>query len=245
MCGLTALFVMACGQATPAASPTAAPTRAATSAPSSAQITSALSPLPKASASPSASPAAGVAAGTAKQFSTAPQMSLDPAATASPPTKKYTATITTSLGTMKADLFASEVPITVNNFVFLAQQGYYNGSPFHRIIKGFMVQTGDPVKRDGTGNPGYQFKDEPVKRAYERGTLAMANAGPNTNGSQFFIVQGTSVNLQPNYTIFGKLSEGLDTLDQIADVPVGPTATGERSKPQTEVGVTSVTIDVS
>jgi len=105
------------------------------------------------------------------------------------------------------------------------------------------VQTGDPVKRDGTGGPGYRFNDEPVKRAYEKGTLAMANAGPNTNGSQFFIVQGTSVNLPPSYTIFGKLTDGLDTLDKLADVPVGPSAGGERSKPQQEVDITSVTID--
>jgi peptidylprolyl isomerase len=146
------------------------------------------------------------------------------------------------MGSMKADLFASEAPITVNNFVFLANQGYYNGSPFHRIIKNFMVQTGDPVNRNGTGGPGYRFQDEPVKRPYERGTLAMANAGPNTNGSQFFIVQGTSVNLPPNYTIFGKLTDGLDTLDKIANVPVGPNPGGEQSKPQTEVEINSITI---
>jgi cyclophilin family peptidyl-prolyl cis-trans isomerase len=170
-------------------------------------------------------------------------MSLDAAATAAQPSKKYVATINTSLGSMKADLFANEAPMTVNNFVFLAQQGYYDGSPFHRIIKGFMVQTGDPVKRDGTGGPGYRFQDEPVKRNYERGTLAMANAGPNTNGSQFFIVQGTNVNLPKNYTIFGKLTDGLDTLDKLANVPVGPSPGGEQSKPQQEVDITSITVD--
>ena len=159
--------------------------------------------------------------------------------------KHYTATIETTLGTMHADLFASEAPMTVNNFVFLARDGFYNGAPFHRVIKDFMVQTGDSVRRDGTGGPGYRFNDEPVKRSYERGTLAMANAGPNTNGSQFFIVQGSSVNLPPNYTIFGKLSDGLDTLDKIANVPVGASSSGERSKPQSEVDITSVTISES
>ncbi len=173
-----------------------------------------------------------------KQFSAPPPMTIDPS-------KHYTATIDTTLGTMKADLFASETPVTVNNFVFLAQQNFYNGAPFHRIISGFMVQTGDPVKRDGTGNPGYRFNDEPVKRPYDKGTLAMANAGPNTNGSQFFIVQGTSVNLPPNYTIFGHLTDGYDTLDKIAAVRVGPSPSGEMSKPLTEVDITSVTIDES
>jgi peptidylprolyl isomerase len=161
------------------------------------------------------------------------------------PSKHYTATIDTTLGTMHADLYASDAPITVNNFVFLANEGFYNGAPFHRVIKDFMVQTGDPVRRDGTGGPGYRFQDEPVKRPYDRGTLAMANAGPNTNGSQFFIVQGSSVQLPPNYTIFGHLTDGLDTLDKIANVPVGPSPSGERSKPQTEVDINSITISES
>jgi cyclophilin family peptidyl-prolyl cis-trans isomerase len=174
----------------------------------------------------------------AKQFSAPPAMQIDPA-------KHYTATIDTSVGSMKADLFANEAPITVNNFVFLARQGYYEGAPFHRIMKDFMVQTGDPVNRNGTGGPGYKFQDEPVKRPYERGTLAMANAGPNTNGSQFFIVHGASVQLPPNYTIFGKLTDGQDTLDKIANTPVGPSPSGERSKPQTDITITSVTIDES
>jgi cyclophilin family peptidyl-prolyl cis-trans isomerase len=108
-----------------------------------------------------------------------------------------------------------------------------------------MVQTGDPVNRNGTGGPGYRFQDEAVKRSYERGTLAMANAGPNTNGSQFFIVHGSSVNLPPNYTIFGKLTDGLDTLDKIANTPVGPSSSGERSKPQSETTINSIKIDES
>jgi len=162
-------------------------------------------------------------------------MSIDPA-------KQYSATIETSQGSMKADLFAAEAPTTVNNFVFLARQGFYDGAPFHRIIKDFMVQTGDPVNRNGTGGPGYRFNDEPVKRAYDRGTLAMANAGPNTNGSQFFIVTGNSVSLPPNYTIFGKLTEGLDTLDKIANTPVTSGPGGERSKPSAEVDINSIAI---
>jgi cyclophilin family peptidyl-prolyl cis-trans isomerase len=244
--GVIALCLAGCGSPAAPAS-TATPTRPPANPPAAAQVSSALSPIAKPAASPSvaASPAAqGVSVSSApKQFSAPPPMALDAAATAAQPTKKYVATITTTLGSMKADLFANEAPMTVNNFVFLAQQGYYNGSPFHRIIKGFMVQTGDPVKRDGTGGPGYRFNDEPVKRQYEKGTLAMANAGPNTNGSQFFIVQGTSVNLPPNYTIFGKLTDGLDTLDKIADVQVGPSAGGERSKPQQEIDITAVTVD--
>ena len=178
-----------------------------------------------------------------RQYSSPPAMALDPAATAVSPSKKYVATINTSLGTMHADLYANETPVTVNNFVFLSQQGFYTNVPFHRIINGFMVQTGDAIKRDGTGNPGYQFNDEPVKRAYDKGTLAMANAGPNTNGSQFFIVQGTNVNLPPNYTIFGHLTDGYDVLDKIANVPVGPSPGGERSRPVSEVDITSITID--
>jgi cyclophilin family peptidyl-prolyl cis-trans isomerase len=236
---LLGLLLVACGPtAAPAAPPT--PTRPPTPASAAAQVSGGLTTIPKPVASASASPSAAaqgapVSAG-AKQFSAPPAMQIDPA-------KKYAATIDTSAGTMKADLFASEVPITVNNFVFLARQGYYESSPFHRIIKDFMVQTGDPVNRNGTGGPGYRFQDEPVKRAYERGTLAMANAGPNTNGSQFFIVHGSSVNLPPNYTIFGKLTDGLDVLDKIANTPVTASQSGERSKPTSDITINSIKID--
>ena len=169
-----------------------------------------------------------------KQYSAPPAMVIDPS-------KHYTATINTTKGTMKAELYANEAPLTVNNFVFLSRDGFYNGIKFHRIVKGFMVQTGDP-RGDGTGGPGYEFKDEPVTRDYTRGTLAMANAGPNTNGSQFFIVQKDSPGLQKNYTIFGKLTEGFETLDAIANTPVGPAANGETSAPQEDVHITSITI---
>src|SRR3982750_2103737 len=101
--------------------------------------------------------------------------------------KKYTATIETDAGTMTAELYPKIAPQTVNNFVTLARDGFYEGVIFHRVIPGFMIQGGDPTGR-GTGGPGYRFNDEPVKRPYLRGTLAMANAGPNTNGSQFFVM---------------------------------------------------------
>ncbi len=157
--------------------------------------------------------------------------------------KQYTATIQTSDGPMTAELYAKDAPMTVNNFVFLANQGFYDNVPFHRIIKGFMVQTGDPTGT-GTGGPGYRFPDEKVTRQYERGTLAMANAGPNTNGSQFFIVL-KDYPLPPNYTIFGKLTDGLDTLDKLGNTPVQPDPRGEASKPVTPPTITSVTISES
>ena len=115
----------------------------------------------------------------------APAMEIDPS-------RRYTATLHTTAGDITVDLFADEVPKTVNNFVFLARQGFYDGVIFHRTIDGFMIQGGDPTG-SGRGGPGYRFEDEPVSRRYTRGVLAMANAGPNTNGSQFFIVHGQDV----------------------------------------------------
>ena len=137
-------------------------------------------------------------------------------------------------------LFASDAPMTVNNFVFLAQQGFYDGVTFHRVIPDFMVQTGDPTGT-GTGGPGYRFNDEPVKRKYSRGTLAMANAGPNTNGSQFFIVH-KDYPLPPNYTIFGQVTDGLDMLDKIATTPTGP-GKGGPDTPKTPITINSIKID--
>src|SRR4026209_1837320 len=115
-----------------------------------------------------------------KSYAGPPAQSIDPA-------RKYTANIKTSAGDMKAELFPMDAPRTVNNFVFLARDGFYDGVIFHRVISGFMVQGGDPTGT-GRGGPGYKFRDEPVNRAYSRGILAMANAGPNTNGSQFFVM---------------------------------------------------------
>ena len=162
-----------------------------------------------------------------------PPMAIDP-------NKTYVATIETNKGPMTAELYASEAPKTVNNFVFLAREKFYDNVPFHRIIKDFMVQTGDPTGT-GTGGPGYRFEDEPVTRPYERGTLAMANAGPNTNGSQFFIVLKDS-GLPPDYTIFGKLTGGLEALDALGNTPVTQSPTGEASVPTEDVYITGITI---
>jgi cyclophilin family peptidyl-prolyl cis-trans isomerase len=137
---------------------------------------------------------------------------------------------------MTADLFASEAPNTVNNFVALARDGYYEGVIFHRVIPGFMIQGGDPTG-SGRGGPGYRFADEPVKRQYLRGTLAMANAGPNTNGSQFFVMHA-DYPLPPNYTIFGKLSAGEEVVDTIANAP-----RGAQDRPNNPVEIRSIRID--
>jgi len=163
-----------------------------------------------------------------KSYAKPPEMTIDPQRT-------YRATLETSAGTMNAELFAGDAPKTVNNFVFLAGEGFYDGAIFHRVIRGFMIQGGDPTGT-GTGGPGYRFADEPVRRKYERGTLAMANAGPNTNGSQFFIMHA-NYGLPPNYTIFGKLTEGEDVLDSIADAP-----TGANDRPREPVRIESVEI---
>jgi cyclophilin family peptidyl-prolyl cis-trans isomerase len=143
----------------------------------------------------------------AKNYGAVPAMSIDAK-------KSYSATLETSEGTMVIDLFPGDAPQTVNNFVFLARDGFYDGVVFHRVIEGFMIQGGDPTGT-GMGGPGYKFQDEPVKRKYLRGTVAMANAGPNTNGSQFFIMH-RDYPLPPNYTIFGMLRSGEQVLDTIA-----------------------------
>jgi cyclophilin family peptidyl-prolyl cis-trans isomerase len=158
--------------------------------------------------------------------------------------KKYSAIIDTNMGTMTAELYPQDAPVAVNNFVFLANEGFYNGVPFHRIIRDFMAQTGDPTGT-GAGGPGYKFDDEKITRTYERGTLAMANAGPNTNGSQFFICHADlSSRLPKNYVIFGKLVGGLDTLDKIANVQVKASPSGEMSAPTSDVRINKITIQV-
>ncbi|MFN0094353.1 MAG: peptidylprolyl isomerase [Dehalococcoidia bacterium] len=149
--------------------------------------------------------------------------------------KSYTATIETTAGIMVADLFADDAPKTVNNFVFLARDGFYQDVIFHRVIEGFMVQGGDPTGT-GRGGPGYRFDDEKVTKPYSRGTLAMANAGPNTNGSQFFIMH-SDYPLPPNYTVFGKLSSGVEVVDTIALAP-----RDRNDRPNTPVKITSITI---
>ncbi|MBI4491619.1 MAG: peptidylprolyl isomerase [Chloroflexi bacterium] len=159
------------------------------------------------------------------------------------PKKRYLATLKTNLGDMQVELHAADAPGTVNNFVFLARQGFYDGVPFHRVIKGFMVQTGDPTGT-GTGGPGYRIKDEPVKGEYTRGTMAMARtAAPDSAGSQFFIMH-QDYGLAKQYVIFGHLVAGQDVLDRIASVPVqaSPGNPTERSSPTQEVRIQSVEI---
>ncbi len=122
--------------------------------------------------------------------------------------------ITTEKGDIVFELFGAEAPLTVSNFVWLTRHEFYNGLTFHRVEPGFVIQGGDP-NGNGTGGPGYQFADEKVTRDYDEGIVAMANAGPNTNGSQFFIMLADNATLPKNYTIFGKVISGLDVVHQI------------------------------
>jgi peptidyl-prolyl cis-trans isomerase B (cyclophilin B) len=132
--------------------------------------------------------------------------------------KNYTATLETSRGRIVCELFAKEAPNTVNNFLFLAREGFYDGTTFHRVIENFMIQGGDPTGT-GRGGPGYQFGDETDAkknpRRHERGTLSMANAGPNTNGSQFFITHVPTPWLDGKHTVFGRVLEGQDVVDKV------------------------------
>ncbi len=142
----------------------------------------------------------------AKQYPAPPAMSIDPK-------KRYTASVKTDQGDFVIELYADKAPLTVNNFVFLARDGYYDGVTFHRVIKGFMAQGGDPTGT-GTGGPGYKFKDEfhPSLKHSGPGILSMANAGPNTNGSQFFITHGPTPHLDGRHSVFGKVTQGLDVV---------------------------------
>lgn len=160
---------------------------------------------------------------------------------------KYTAMIDTNRGSFTIELFADRAPLTVNNFVFLSKEGFYNGVKFHRIINDFMIQTGDPLG-NGTGGPGYSFADEllPVEK-YASGIVAMANSGPNTNGSQFFICNGensSSLNSNPNYTVFGRITDGMDVVLKISNTPVQANSQGESSQPMEDVIINNVTITV-
>jgi cyclophilin family peptidyl-prolyl cis-trans isomerase len=157
------------------------------------------------------------------------------------------AVISTDLGDIEADLFTTDAPKAAGNFVDLARKGYYDDVIFHRVIPGFVIQGGDGqhgkksslnAGQVGTGGPGYKFEDEPFKGDYSRGALAMANAGPNTNGSQFFIChQDLTGKLPKNYTIFGQVTKGLDIVDQIAGAP-----RNARDLPDEPVAMKSVTI---
>ncbi|MFM2182809.1 MAG: hypothetical protein RJB61_1103 [Actinomycetota bacterium] len=178
-------------------------------------------------------PALDGTAPVTQQFDQAPEFGIDPA-------KRYTATMETSMGTIVIALDAINAPITVNNFVFLAGYHYYDGVIFHRIINGFVCQGGDPTGT-GRGGPGYRFEDEPVKQRYQLGSVAMANAGPHTNGSQFFLISGPNgVGLPPQYNHFGQIVKGLDVLDAMQNV-----ATDHSDRPRTPVVINSVSITVA
>ena len=165
-----------------------------------------------------------------QKFDGPPPMIIDPA-------KTYTATMVTSKGTLEIVLDPLSAPVTVNSFVFLARWHYFDGIVFHRVIPGFVLQGGDPPG-PGTGGPGYRFNDDlPKAGRYELGSLDMANAGPNTNGSQFFVISGPDgVRLPPLYALFGKVVKGLDVVAVINDVG---SPSGE---PRERVVIESVTI---
>ena len=155
----------------------------------------------------------------------------------------------TSDGDITLKFYASDSPLPVNNFLYLAKEGFYNGVKFHRVIKGFMIQSGDPLSKGtdnsvwGTGGPGYQFKDEYNSRTLVTGALAMANAGPNTNGSQFFIVTSpVELNLQGHYTIFGQVESGMEAVTKIENTAVlpNPGNPAETSLPAQDIVINSV-----
>jgi cyclophilin family peptidyl-prolyl cis-trans isomerase len=168
----------------------------------------------------------------AKSYDSAPDLTIDLS-------KSYSATIETNHGVIEIDLLAERSPLAVNNFVFLARDGFYDDVIFHRVISGFMIQGGDPTGT-GRGGPGYRFRDETEGPGdYSRGTVAMANAGPNTNGSQFFICHGDAP-LPHSYTIFGKVTSGLEAIDAIAALD-----TDRSDRPKTDATIKSVTVTES
>ncbi len=171
-----------------------------------------------------------------KVYKSVPEMNIDT-------TKNYTAVLNTSLGNITIEFFTTDAPLTVNNFINLAKDGYYDDVIFHRVISGFMIQGGDP---SGTGHgdmgkyPGYQFEDELNNQIpYEKGIVAMANAGPNTNGSQFFIMH-VDYPLPYQYTIFGKVTDGIDVVDKIASVE-----TSQGDRPVNDIIINSIEIKES
>jgi cyclophilin family peptidyl-prolyl cis-trans isomerase len=166
-----------------------------------------------------------------KTYAAAPAMQINKS-------KQYSAVLKTALGDITIKLHTDETPITVNNFVFLAKEKFYDNVIFHRTIPGFMIQGGDPTGT-GMGGPGYRFNDEPFTGEYKRGIVAMANAGPDTNGSQFFIMHADA-GLPKNYVIFGEVTSGMEVVDKIATAPTEPG--GEGSKPVTPIEIRTVEV---
>jgi cyclophilin family peptidyl-prolyl cis-trans isomerase len=193
---------------------------------------SSASPAPTSTSIPPTSP-------PIQQWSHSPAITIDRNA-------RYTATMATTDGTFSIQLLPKVAPIAVNNFIFLARHHFFDHNLFDRILQGQVVQTGDPTGTL-TGGPGYRFKDEPVTLPYSAGTVAMANSGPNTNGSQFFIVvtpAGQALPLPPKYTIFGRVASGMSVLYKIASTPVGPAVNNpqEISDPLKSIYINHITI---
>ena len=167
----------------------------------------------------------------AKQYSALPAMTIDPK-------KTYTATIETTAGTIKVEFDPKNAPQHVNSFVFLSREGFYNGTIFHRVIPGFMIQGGDPTGT-GTGGPGYQLKAEFNSVHHAPGVLSAARSqNPNSAGSQFFIMHGDSPHLDHQYSAFGHVTEGMDVVEKIVNAPTGP-----NDRPNKPTQITSITIE--
>jgi peptidyl-prolyl cis-trans isomerase B (cyclophilin B) len=201
-----------------------------------APATSTTEPPPGTTAPPTPCPAADGSSPKTQTFAAAPAMCIDPA-------KTYTATVETNKGTFTATLDPKTAPQTVNNFVALSRYHYYDDTPCHRIIKDFVVQCGDPTGK-GNGGPGYEFADElPQAGQYKLGSLAMANSGANTNGSQFFIITGDQgTQLPPNYSLFGQVTDGFDTTVKSMEAAANPDASANGVPPTEPITITKVTV---
>ncbi len=240
-----ALVATACGGSSdPEASETSAPPTTATAPTTTADLVPLETAVPPGvppsdyagfRAQPTACDSSPPAEATNTSFSEADDLALDP-------TIKLLATINTSCGSIVVELDPMEAPLTVNSFVFLAQQGYFDGTVSHRVLPGFVIQAGDPTAT-GRGGPGYVVPDELPSEgfSYSAGVLAMANAGPNSTGSQFFIMIGDS-GLPPLYSAFGQVVDGFPTLETIAGIPLGTSARGETSVPLETIYIESVTV---
>jgi cyclophilin family peptidyl-prolyl cis-trans isomerase len=234
----SALLVAACGGSTADTTTTTVPAVASTT-----QTTVPLEVVPRTyeqfRSQPTACGADAPASVTQMQFDGPGDESLDP-------TTPDLAVISTSCGDITVELDPSIAPATVNSFVFLARRGYFDGTVFHRILPRFVAQGGDPTAT-GTGGPGYTIPDEfpPSGTVYERGTVAMANAGPGTTGSQFFVMLDDA-ELPPQFTIFGHVTDGFEVLDAVQDVPLGASPTSPDPVPSTPletIYIDTVTID--